>query len=359
MMPDRAAPLFVVTRGTLVESTHYGSVAIVNSRGELLYSLGDPETVTFMRSSAKPFQALPFFEQEAHKKLRLSLSEQALLCSSHEGSDEHVQVAAAIQAKAGISEKDLQCGVHMPGDASAYRALIAEGRTPTPNRNNCSGKHSGMVALAKLRALPLETYLEISHPIQQDILSMLAEMSGYPREKIEVGIDGCSAPNFALPLYNAALAYARLCDPRELSGTKQKAARAITAAMTGQPRMISGAGEFDCRLMSTMGARVVCKRGAEGFQAIGIMPGVLGSNSKGAGIAFKVSDGDPTSRTIGLEPMNRVRPAVTLEILRQIGAIGKAELEELADFGPELPLKNHRGVVVGTSKPVFQLLKSN
>jgi L-asparaginase II len=268
-------------------------------------------------------------------------------------------VAAAIQSKAGLKEGDLQCGVHMPGDAAAFRALIAAQEAPTPNRNNCSGKHSGMLALAKLRGLPLANYLEIGHPIQQGILATLAEMSDYPREKIEIGIDGCSAPTFALPLYNAALAFARLCDPRDLSERRQQAAKSITAAMTGHPDMISGAAEFDCRLMGTLGGRVVCKRGAEGFQAIGIKPGAIPGESEGVGIAFKVSDGDLLFRTIDLEPMNRVRPAVTLEILRQIGAVAPADLQALAEFGPELTLQNHRGIFVGTSRPVFQLTKAS
>lgn len=359
MTADRVVPLFELTRGNIVESTHFGAIAVVDAHGRLLYSSGDPQTITFLRSSAKPFQALPFFERGGHEALGLTTKEQALLCASHEGSDEHVQVAASIQAKAGLKESDLQCGVHMPGDVEAYRALIAANKTPSANRNNCSGKHSGMLALAKLRGLPLETYLELSHPIQQDILTALAEMSGFPRDRIEVGVDGCSAPNFGVPLYNAALAFARLCDPDELTERRQLATRSITEAMTTHPQMISGAGEFDCRLMTTMNGNAVCKRGAEGFQALGIRAGITGRDAPGVGIAFKVSDGDLLFRTIELEPRNRVRPAVTLEILRQIGAISPAALEELADFGPELPLLNHRGTIVGTSRPNFRMIKAS
>ena len=303
------APLFELTRGTIVESTHYGAIAVVDARGALLFSLGDPATVAFLRSSAKPFQALPFFEYGGPQALGLSLAEQALLCASHEGSDEHVITVESIQAKAGLREIDLQCGVHMPGDLAAYRALIARGAAPTPNRNNCSGKHSGMLAHAKMRGLPLDTYLDMSHPIQQDILTVISEMSGYPRDRLEIGIDGCSAPNFGVPLYNAALAFARLCDPRELSNTRKQALRSITSAMTSQPEMVSGRAEFDCRLMQTGHGRIVCKRGAEGYQAIGITPGVLSEDSPGVGIAFKVSDGDLLFRSIDLEPRNRVRPA--------------------------------------------------
>ena len=357
-MTTRFLPLFELTRGQIVESIHYGAIAVVDSHGKLLYSCGDPQTVAFLRSSAKPFQALPFFERGGPEHFGLTRKEQALLCASHEGSEQHVRTAESIQAKAGIQESDLQCGVHMPGDAAAYKALIARGEAPTPNRNNCSGKHSGMLAHAKMRGLPLATYLDIHHPVQQDILAAFAGMCDYPEDKVEIGIDGCSAPNFAVPLYNSALAFARLCDPNGVSEQRLAACRAITSAMTAHPEMISGPNEFDCRLMQVGRGRIVCKRGAEGFQAIGLMPGVLGAGSPGVGITFKVSDGDLTFRTIHIEPMNRVRPAVTLEILRHLGALSNAELQELASFGPTLPVRNHRGIEVGRSGPVFDLEKA-
>jgi L-asparaginase II len=348
-------PLFELTRGRIVESIHYGAIAVVNSHGKLLYSFGDPQTVAFLRSSAKPFQALPFFERGGPAKFGLTQKEQALICASHEGSDEHVKTAESIQAKAGLRESDLLCGIHMPGDPDAYKALIRRGEKPTPNRNNCSGKHSGMLAHAKMRGLPLNTYLELDHPIQQDILGGFAEMCGLEPGQVELGIDGCSAPNFAAPLFNAALAFARLADPHDLPAARAEACRAITAAMTGSPVMISGRDEFDCRLMQAGKGKIVSKRGAEGFQAIGLLPGALSQDSPGIGITFKVSDGDLLFRTINIEPHNRVRPAVTLEILRQIGVLSAAQMKELAEFGPTLPIKNHRGIVAGESRPAFEL----
>ncbi|MFZ5903289.1 MAG: asparaginase [Chloroflexota bacterium] len=348
------APLFELTRGRIVESTHYGAIAVVDSHGRLLRSHGDPQTVAFLRSSAKPFQALPFVERGGARTFGLTPRELALICASHEGSDEHVQVARDIQARVGIDENNLQCGVHMPGDVTTYKALIARGEKPTANRNNCSGKHSGMLAHAKMRGLPLETYLENDHPIQQDILAAFAEMCEYPREKVELGIDGCSAPNFAVPLYNAALAFARLCDPHDLPAARAEACRAITSAMTSHPEMVSGRGEFDCRLMQVGQGKIVCKRGAEGYQAVGLLPGALGPDSPGIGIAFKVSDGDLLFRTINIQPLNRVRPAVTLEILRVLGALSESQLKELAEFGPILPIKNHRGLITGESHPIFR-----
>jgi len=358
-MSNRFLPLFDLTRGQIVESVHFGAIAVVDARGQTLYSYGDPQAVAFLRSSAKPFQALPFFERGGPKHFGLTQKEQALICASHEGSEEHVRTVESIEAKVGIHESDLQCGVHMPDDPTAYKALIARGEKPTPNRNNCSGKHSGMLAHARMRGLPLETYLERSHPVQQDILSAFAEMCEYPRDQVEIGTDGCSAPNFAVPLYNAALGFARLSDPRDLSEARARACGAITSAMASYPQMVSGENEFDCRLMQVGKGQIVCKRGAEGYQALGLMPGVLGAGSPGVGIAFKVSDGDLLFRTISMEPIHRVRPAVTLEILSQIGGLTESQLKELSDFGPILHIKNHRGIVVGESRPAFKLEKAN
>jgi L-asparaginase II len=348
-------PLFEVTRGDIVESVHYGSIAVVDSNGKLISSYGDPKMVAFLRSSAKPFQALPFVEHGGVETFGLTPRELSILCASHEGSDLHVQTVEGIQKKVGIEESNLQCGIHLPSDLEAFKSVILNGKEPTPNRNNCSGKHSGMLAYARMCGLPLENYLDLEHPIQQEILAAFAEMCLLPVKEIELGTDGCSAPNFAVPLYNAALAFARLCDPRELSEARALACRKITAAMTSHPEMVSGYGEFDEQLMRAAEGRIVCKRGAEGYQIVGLLPGALGHDSPGVGIALKVSDGDAARMSLDLAHNNRVRPAVTLDILRQLGAISSKQERALASFGPERPIMNHRGIVTGLSHPVFEL----
>jgi L-asparaginase II len=348
-------PLLEVTRGRLVEATHYGSIAVVASSGRLIASYGDPHTVAFLRSSAKPFQALPFVERGGVEHYQFTSRELSLCCASHEGSAMHVQTVIGMQKKIGIDESDLQCGAHPPGDVEEFKALIIHGRHPTPNYNNCSGKHTAMLAHAKMRGLPLENYLDINHPIQQDILASFSEMCLFPVSEIELGTDGCSAPNFAIPLFHAALGMARLCDPRELTSTRAQACRKITTAMTTHPEMVSGYGEFDEQLMKTCEGKIVTKRGAEGFQIIGIMPGVLRSDAPGVGIALKVSDGDASRMADDLTFSNRVRPAVALEILRQLGALPSKQEQALAGFGPVKDVRNHRGLVTGQSRPVFEL----
>src|SRR6266487_755239 len=254
-----AQALFEVTRGNIVESVHSGSIAVVDSNGKLISSYGDPKTVAFLRSSAKPFQALPFVERGGVEYFGFTPRELSISCASHEGSDLHVQTVEGIQKKIGVEENYLQCGVHMPGDVDAFKSLIINNKQPTPNQNNCSGKHTAMLAHAKMRVLPLENYLDINHPVQQDILASFAEMCLLSVKEIELGTDGCSAPNFAIPLYNAALGMARLCDPRELSEARAFACRKITSAMTIHPEMVSAYGEFDEQLMRAGEGKIVCK----------------------------------------------------------------------------------------------------
>jgi len=347
--------LYEVTRGDIVESAHYGSIAIVDSNGKLISSYGDPKAVAFLRSSAKPFQILPFVERGGVEYFQFTPRELAISCASHEGSDLHVQTVEGIQKRIGVDENQLQCGVHMPGDVDAFKWLITNNKQPTVNQNNCSGKHTAMLAYAKMRRLPPENYLDINHPIQQEILATFAEMCQLSVNEVELGTDGCSAPNFAVPLYNAALAMARLCDTRGLSEARASACRKITSAMTTHPEMISAYGEFDEQLMRVGAGKIVCKRGAEGYQIIGLLPDMFSPGSPGVGIALKVSDGDAARMSLALVHSARVRPAVTLEILRQLGVLSSEQQRALAPFGPLKPVKNHRGIVTGQSRPVFKL----
>jgi len=354
-----AQPLFEVSRGEIVESVHYGSIAIVDSHGKLIASYGDPQAVAFLRSSAKPFQVLPFVEGGGVEYYGFTPRELSIACASHEGSDLHVQTVEGIQKKIGVDESSLQCGVHMPSDVDAFKSLIVNNKQPTPNRNNCSGKHTAMLAYAKMRDLPLENYLDLNHPIQQAILASFAGMSKLSVNEVKLGTDGCSAPNFAIPLYNAALAMARLCDPHGLSAERASACRKITSAMTAYPEMVSAYGEFDEQLMRAGDGKIVCKRGAEGYQILGLLPGVLHSDAPGIGLALKVSDGDPSRIALDLAHSTRVRPAVALEALRQLGVLSLEQQQALASFGPVRSIQNHRGIVTGQSRPVFKLSHTN
>jgi L-asparaginase II len=358
-MPDSYQPLLEVTRGRIVESVHFGAAAVVDSSGRLLASLGDPKLVTFLRSSAKPFQALPFIEHGGDQTFHLTSREVAIICGSHDGTDEHVEVIKSIQAKVGVQESDLLCGTHPLSNMPTVEAMRSRGETLSPNRHNCSGKHTGMLAAARMRGLPIADYVNPGHPVQKAILDSLAEICSIPADQVEVGIDGCSVPNFAIPLYNAALGFARLCDPRGIQTERAAACRRVTQSMMANPVMVAGTDRFDTRLMEVCSGRIIAKGGAEGYMILGIPGAALGSDSPGVGIAFKVSDGDLPIRKANGDSYNRVRPAVALEILRQMGWITAKELEALSpDFGPMKPVTNWRKLVVGNSHPAFTLQRT-
>jgi L-asparaginase II len=362
-------PIFEFTRGGMVESTHYGAAAVVDSQGKLVASYGDPTTRTFLRSSAKPFQAIPLVENGGIERYHLDLKEVALICASHSGTDEHVTTVEGIQEKTGVAEAELLCGIHPPYHTETAEAMRKRGEEPTPNRHNCSGKHTGMLAYARMKAAfndndpngntQLE-YLNNAHPIQSDILNAFSEMCRVPKDEIVLGIDGCSAPNFAVPLFNSALGFARLCDPSGLPDKRAQACRRITEAMSEYPDMVGGPDSFDTLLMQTLKGRVISKGGAEGYLAMGIFPGALGEGSPAVGISIKISDGDIGAHVPAKYGYaGRVRPAAALEILRQLGAISPSELESLATFGPVYPLHNWRNTAVGDARPCFTLVRAN
>lgn len=350
-------PIYELTRGDafqelhnqIVESIHYGALAIVDTKGNLLASAGDPYTITYLRSTAKPFQALPFLEEGGKEFYHLNDKDIAFICSSHSGTDAHYQAALDLQAKCGVLESDLLCGVHPPMHEPTAQSLRMRGEQPTPNRHNCSGKYTGMIAYARMRHLDYKDYINPNHPIQQTIRMTFAQMCNLPVDKVIVGTDGCSAPNFAVPLYNAAWAYARLCDPNSGAVEPPKRAQAcqfITQAMRAHPEMVGGPERFDTRLMEVAKGKLVSKGGAEGYQGLGIMPNALGEGSPAIGIAIKISDGDLKGRAIS---------AISLEVLRQLQVLSTNELEELAEFGPIVPLRNFRNYTVGVGKPNLKL----
>lgn len=346
-MPNPAyQPVYALSRGGHQESLHHGVIAAVSASGELLAAYGDPQLSTFLRSSAKPFQAMPLVLAGGMEHYGFSARELALICASHSGTDEHAEVVAAMQKKAGLREDELLCGVHPPMHKATAETLRREGAALTPNRHNCSGKHSGMLAYAKLRNWPRDNYIDPQHPMQQEIFVLFAEIASLSVDKLAIGIDGCSAPNWAAPLYHTALAYARLMDPGGLPSAQQEACEQVRETMLANPEMVGGPERFDTLLMQVAGGQILSKGGAEGFQAIGLRAGVLGKGSPAIGIAIKIADGDARGS---------VCHAVTLEVLRQLGALSAKQLEQLATFGPQRTITNWRGLEVGQGKPIFDL----
>lgn len=338
-------PVVEATRGSVVESVHFGAVAVVDSEGRLIASYGSPEAVSCLRSSSKPIQILPFVEDGGVEKFGITEKELAVMCASHSGTDEHVAVVDGIQKKIGVAESDLLCGTHPAIDKETAKAMILRGETPTPLRHNCSGKHTGMLANALLHDLSIENYIDADHPLQKLLLKTFAEMCDLEPEDVKLGIDGCSVPVFAVPLFNAAYAFARIADPVSLAENRAEACRKISQAMMHHPFMVAGPNRFDTALMEAAAGSVFCKGGAEGYHCIGIMPNMIDGHSHGLGIAIKVADGDAAGRAIAL---------TAVETLRQLGVLNNEMLAGLANFDRR-PIYNWRHFEVGELRPCFTL----
>ncbi|MDA8442048.1 MAG: asparaginase [Peptococcaceae bacterium] len=331
---DGVEKLVEVTRGSLVESEHWGSIAVADAAGNLLAWSGEPEGVTFYRSSAKPIQAIPVITSGAAARFSLTEAELAIICASHSGEETHVAVVGALLAKLGLSADALLCGVHPPFHKPSAQAIWQQGQKPGPLHCNCSGKHSGMLAICVHNDWSLANYLDIDHPLQQMLLRTMQDYHAY--ENIAVGVDGCGVPVYALPLSEMAKGYARLVDPDRLPAEVASAAHTLVHAMITHPSLVAGSERLDTILMEATGGRLVSKGGAEGVQCIGWQ-------DKGIGIAIKIADG--AARAI--EP-------VAIEVLQQLGVLSEPELEVLATRH-RVPIKNHRRDIVGELRPVFKL----
>lgn len=322
-------------RGPLKDLSYSGSAAVVNSEGTLLWYCGDPQRIVYLRSSAKPMQAMCVLESGAADAYGLTEEELAVICSSHSGEAFHVAAVRSILSKAGLGEASLQCGVHAPLNEAAARALAQSGQAPGQVHNNCSGKHTGMLMTAKYLGEPLEDYYKPEHPVQQRILGMIADICGYQRESIILGIDGCGVPVHALPLYHAAWGAARMACPKTL-GSRAGHAERIISAMTAHPKMVSGTGRFDAMLMEEFQGNIFSKAGADGYEIVGI-------KDQGLGIAVKADDGNTD-----------IRSMVVVEILRQLGYPIEKNRSGMQKYIRK-EIYNHKKELVGYTVPEFTL----
>jgi L-asparaginase II len=282
---DAANPIFVeVTRGSMVESRHRAAVAVVDANGTTIMAAGNIDRPAYPRSAIKPLQALAFIESGAADRYGLGPREIALACASHSGEPQHVELVLAWLRRIGCSAADLECGAHAPVNATASRDLIAAGRSPGPEHNNCSGKHAGFLTLARHLDVPTAGYIGIDHPVQRAVRAVLADMFGCNLDDVPVGIDGCGIPQYGVPLQAIARGMARLADDGSLGGARRDAARRVREAIAAHPFLTSGTGRFCMRVMDLTGERALVKAGAEGIYAAAV-PG------RGLGIAVKIDDG--------------------------------------------------------------------
>jgi L-asparaginase II len=336
------ATLANVIRGDTIESVHSGHVVIVDGEGETIFEAGDPNAITFFRSASKPFQLIPVITSGAADSLGFTEDEIALGCASHSGESMHVERAASMLAKAGFSEADLHCGIHLPFNEQVADRMRRTGEEPTQLHNNCSGKHAAMLALARHIDADASIYESLQSPVQRRALRCVADFTGLAMEKIKLGVDGCAVPNFAVPVAAMARSFANLVRPVKLHGLVQSAAQRVVSAMTKYPELIGGTNRLDTMLMQSAGGRIVSKVGADGVWCCGVLPSER--YSTGLGIAIKVADGDD----------HRGRPVIAVSILKQLGLISSEALPELSP----MPIMNRRGEVVGRVVSFVEVSKS-
>jgi L-asparaginase II len=336
--------LVEVTRGAGHESLHRGHLALMHPDGTLESTLGDAGFLTSMRSSAKPFQAVPLITSGAADHFSFTEKEVAIACGSHHGETEQTETVAGMLKKIGLGPGALKCGLHKPFSAGSQE-LMDEGGQPRVLQNNCSGKHASMLAMAVHLKAPTGTYDQPDHPVQKLIRDCVSEFSGVPASRISLGVDGCGVPVFSLPISAMALMAARLvAPPKWFSSGMRNACHRIVSAMTSYPEMVGGHFQsLDTDLMKWTSGALISKSGAEGVYLAGIRPG--GRWPDGLGLAFKIEDGDKA---------NRARGAVALEALRQLGLLDKVTLKNMGTY-LHSSVRNNRGEKVGLVRTTFVL----
>ncbi|MBY0586403.1 asparaginase [bacterium] len=296
-MERASVPLAHIYRGESLESVHFGQAVVVDSLGRILHAWGDASAPTFLRSSAKPFQAMTTISLGADEQFSWTCPERAVIISSHDASAEHLAIVEHLLRKGLLEEDSLRCGPHPPINGSTRDALIRAGVSPRPIHNNCSGKHAGMLMAARTMGWSIEEYEKPDHPLQQANAQTIGRLAQIDPKNIPLAIDGCAVPTFCLPLEKIAQMYARLVDDAGLDSRDQRSAHLVREAMQLHPELVSWSGHLTDKLGQHLGSRVISKGGAEGVFGIGLP-------EKGLGIAIKIIDGNP-----------RALPAVVCQIL--------------------------------------------
>jgi L-asparaginase II len=328
-------PLIDTFRGGTLECQHFGAVAVVDTSGRLLAHAGDPHWVTFTRSTLKALQALPFLKAGGPRHFGFSQAQVAMLCASHSGEPMHVAQVDGMLGRIGLSYRALQCGCHVPMYAELGVAPPPVAGSYDERHHNCSGKHSGFLAWCVQHGQPTGSYLAPGHPLQQAIRREVARATGLAPEDLKIGVDGCSAPNYAMPLSHLARGYARLASG-ERDAESGEAFRTLSQAMTAHPELVSGTARSDLAFMRAGRGDWVTKVGADGVQA-------FASTSRGQAFALKVIDGNKTALF-----------AATMAVLDQLGWLDTRQKDELRPWRAEA-IANTRGTQVGQRKPAFRL----
>jgi L-asparaginase II len=333
-MPSFSA--VTVPRSGNVESVHRISVAVVNERGELIRSTGDPHIRTYFRSSAKPLQVIPLLEAGGAEAFGFTSAELSVMSASHDGEIIHVETVRSILSKIGLEEMHLFCGPHEPYHVPTNIALRKAGKDPCNLHNNCSGKHAGMLSMAVLKGWPVEGYQLPDHPVQQEVFKVISEAACLPVPSIIYGTDGCGIPTFHMTLFEMAKAYGKLSAWWKEESSKGHAVKKLMRAIAEEPVLLEGTTGFSSAIVAATQGKVFGKVGGEGMYCMAV-PGA------GIGIVLKVEDGN-----------RRASSPAAVEILRIMQLITDRELEALSDYHRPV-IRNHQGTQIGRLTPELHL----
>lgn len=329
--------LLEINRGPLVENVLRGSLLVVNGRGEVIASKGEPDYVTYMRSAAKPLQASAAVEASVIDHFQISQDSLAVMCGSHTGEPFHVAAVQAVLDKLGLTEETFTLGPALSIDDEIFHQQLRDHVEPRKIYNNCSGKHSCMLAMCSYFGWDIRAYQAPEHPVQQLIRKTVAEYCHLQPEQLILGVDGCGVPVFGMPLYHMALSYLDLCNPEShLEAPRAAAAARITDAMAAHPEMVGGSSVFCTALIRATKGRLIGKVGAEGVYCCGVRGQELA-------MAMKIEAG------IGL-----AIPVAMMQLLKELDLLTRAEQEELAPFSTRWNY-NCQKDRVGQWRPVFTL----
>ncbi|WP_182303234.1 asparaginase [Cohnella cholangitidis] len=330
-----AEPLVLEYRGGYLENVHYGHVCGVDETGGIAYRSGDPEWVTFMRSAAKPIQAIPFFLEGFDDRFGFTPEEQAIMMASHRALPYHVEALEGMLSKLGLDERSLVCKPTYPLDADARDALVAEHKPQRRIYHNCSGKHLGVLSYCIGMGYSLEDYYSADHPAQKRIAAIAAELSECPVEDIRIGTDGCGFPVFGMPLRNMAIAFLKLACPDLIPDERlRQAVVKITSLMNAYPKMISADYLICPNLL--MDDNIVAKGGAKGIYCFALKKERLA-------FALKVTDGSEDEW-----------PIAVASILEQIGYGNQQTIDRMYRIGSP-NIRNDNGLVIGENRSIFTL----
>jgi len=347
---EGGVPLAVSLRGEEIENVHYGHIAVVQADGHVTAWTGDPNVVTYMRSTAKPIQAIPIVQSGVMEAFGLPEAAIAMMAASHRGEQAHIEMLETMLKLTGVQERELVFHAGLPLDPDARDAYIRAGGSPRKLFHNCAGKHIGLLAACRLRGWPTQGYADPDHPIQQNIKRLVAGIANVPASELAGGFDGCGLPVYAMPLRKLAGLYARLASPDALpdidaDGAIRPVVERIAGAMNGRPDLVEGTGRLASLLLGD--PNVLAKSGAQGVFAIGLRRERLG-------IVVKLSDGTETAW-----------PVVVSEALRQLSGYGwmdnrtaEAMCERIEQAFPA-EMANDAGRTIGRREAVFQLAGSS